>query len=44
MKKIPRYLGLVGRGEAPESAWENATGKSLAAEYGALVREFWKDR
>jgi hypothetical protein len=43
-KKIPRYLDLIGYGEAPESAWEHATGKSLAAEYDALVREVWKDR
>lgn len=43
-KKIPRYLDLVGQGEAPESAWECATGKSLAAEYDALVREVWRGR
>jgi hypothetical protein len=43
-KKIPRYLDLMGRGETPETAWEQATGKSLAAEYDALVREVWGDR
>jgi hypothetical protein len=41
--KIPRYLDLIGGGEAPESAWEEATGKSLGGEYDALVRDVWRD-
>jgi hypothetical protein len=44
VKKIPRFLDLIGRGEATESAWEHATGKSLSAEYAALVRELWVDQ
>jgi hypothetical protein len=43
VKKIPRFLDLIGRGESTEGAWEHATGKSLAAEYTALVREYWGD-
>jgi hypothetical protein len=42
-RKIPRYLDLIGQGKTPEQAWELATGKSIAAEYAALVRELWRN-
>jgi hypothetical protein len=40
--RIRGYLDLVGRGEAPERAFETATGKSLASEYACLVAELWR--
>lgn len=42
-RKIRTYLDSIGRGRTPEKAWESATGKSLAAEYGALVNELWRN-
>ena len=39
--KIPRYLDLIGRGESPERAWEQATSKSRPAEYSALIHDLW---
>lgn len=44
LRKIPAYLDLIGKGAPPEKAWEKATGKSLSAQYAALVRELWGNK